>query len=325
MSRATRTIIALAVVTAAASCSSGGGNDGEPTSPPSGPLAREHYAGRLAEWLCDDLAACCEGTGEPFDRERCVLVKTAAELNRVAKEETSSGRVFDEGMAAACMARLAETPPQCGHPRRVLECFRTYDGVVDLGGACSSKFQCRGYVRDDTACIDGRCTTRLAAGEACAVPTQLGQCDVCRPKATCRQAADGNHYCFGVDRQRGVAGDPCEIAWPADPTQVTTVADCLSEDGLYCSGAGVCTPFVATGGACRFGISCSPEDDCVDGVCTPRAVAGEGRRCQRFRDCAEGLRCERAPEDSIGVCVAPPSACTTGLESLERQASRLSQ
>jgi hypothetical protein len=314
MSHATRTLMtALALVAAACSGGSGGGSG---TAPPTATTAsRDQYAARLAEWLCDDLAACCAGQ-QPLDRDECVAAKTAAELRRVASEEAKSGRVFDEAMAATCLARLDETPAACAYPRRVKECFQTYDGVRELGEACESKQQCRGSLSGEVACIAGRCTTRLAAGEACPdLPGDSGRCDVCRPDARCRQGADGSHACYRVEFRRGVAGDPCygEFRPPADPTSVSVVADCAPEDGLYCSSDGVCTPFAPIGGACTQGRQCGPGKRCVAGVCTEGLAAGEVCRSS-FNDCGPGLYCRWT--DVVCTDPGPGSECS-GYELLE--------
>ena len=131
MSIVTRSLAAL-IVLAAGACSSGGSGSDTPPSQ-SAAVEREEYARQLAEWLCDDLAACCEGTGEAPDRDACIAVKQQAQLSRVASEEQGSGRAFDPEMAATCVARLAETPATCGAERRVSECFRTYDGQRRAG------------------------------------------------------------------------------------------------------------------------------------------------------------------------------------------------
>lgn len=279
----------LALLGAACSGSGSSGSDG---TPPGGSAAsREDYAARLAEWLCDELAACCDGSGRTIDRDACIATKRDAELRRVAREEGRSGRGFDETMAGACVARLAETPATCGHPRRVPECFRTYDGLRELGESCTSRIQCRGSLRGDVACIEGVCTERLAAGEACTETIAgVARCDVCRPEARCREAADGGRYCFALDFRRGVAGDPCvdDPILPADPTDVTVVASCKYEDGLYCALDGVCTPLSPLGGACRSALHCTPGARCVDGTCAPGLAAGE--TCG-FRDCGAGLYC----------------------------------
>ncbi len=246
-------------------------------------LAREDYATRLAEWLCDDLAACCSASGRSFGRDACVAVKREAELRRVASEEERSGRVFDEAMAATCVARLAETPPTCGHPRRVAECFRTYDGVREIGEACTAKQQCRGSLRGDVACVEGRCTVRNAIGEECRdLPGDPGRCDVCRPEARCRQAADGRHLCFAYEQPRGRAGDPSVP--PTDPTTSIVVAECRAEDGLRCGSSGVCEPITPLGGACRSSFECEANARCVDGTCVPGLAAGETCRSS-FHEC----------------------------------------
>lgn len=289
----TRRALALLMLLTAAACSSGGGGTAPPPAQ-SAAVDREAYARALAEWLCDDLAACCDGTGETPDRAACIAVKEQATLSRLASEENKSGRAFDPEMAATCVARLAETPASCGYERRVSECFRTYDGLRELGESCEYKTQCRESITGDVACVNGVCTERLAAGEACVDrPDDRGRCDVCRPDARCRANAEGESYCYAYEhRPRGVAGDPCssEFTLPADPTTLSVEADCASEDGLYCGFDGRCTPHVPLGGSCTIPYECGRNARCEGGVCAAGLPQGEVCRSP-FYDCAEGLFC----------------------------------
>lgn len=288
----TRRTLALLTLLLAAACSSGGSGSGTPPAQ-SATVEREEYARRLAEWLCDDLAACCAGSGEAPDRDACVAAKEQAQLSRVASEERGSGRAFDPEMAATCIARLDETPATCGAERRVSECFRTYDGRRELGESCAGKTQCRGSVTGDVACVNGVCTERLAAGEACVDrPEDRGRCDVCRPEARCRASAEGATYCYAYEHRRGVAGDPCtsELTPPADPTELSVVADCNSEDGLYCARDGRCSPYTPLGGSCSGSFECGRNRRCVAGACTEGLPEGEVCRSP-FYDCAQGLFC----------------------------------
>ena len=306
MSNAFRGTMLLAALTLAA-CSGGGGGSGTPAGDPgvTTGTSREDYAARLAEWLCDDLAACCAGTGQPIDRDACIATRRTAELRRVEREEEHSGRAFDEHMAATCVAELAETPASCGSERRVRACFRTYDGSREPGEECASKFECRGSLRGDVGCVRGRCTDRLPAGEACPAMAddQPGRCDVCRPEARCRETVDGRHLCFAYASKRGVAGDPCvrPFALPDDPTTVSVVADCPFEDGLACGADGTCQPFPPAGASCRFDSDCGPSARCAGGIC--RDGRGNGEECtSRFHQCGEGLYCRF----SGFVCIDPP-------------------
>lgn len=279
-----------------AACSSGGGSG---TAPPTGTtneaMDREAYAQHLAAWLCDDVAACCSASEQPFDRAACVAVKEKAELHRLAREESHGWRAFDGEVAATCVAELDETPADCGSDRRVKSCFQTYDGLRELGESCGGKSACRGSVTGDVACIAGVCTERLATGEACPdLGEDAGRCDVCRPDARCREATDGNSYCYGYEHKRGVAGDPCVKDFstqPVDPDRVRVVADCEAEDGLYCSFDGVCAPFVADGGACVWSFECSAGARCDDGVCAPGLALGE-TCASTSHECASGLYCQ---------------------------------
>lgn len=320
MSNVTRPLALLALSVLLAACSSGGSTP--TTDTPSAAVTRDDYAQRLAEWLCDDLAACCAGSGESVDRATCVEVKRKAELHRVASEESHGGRAFDGAVAAECLSALAETPASCGAERRVQRCFQTYDGLAGLGEACSGKIECRGSVSGDVACIEGRCTERLPAGEACEDrPDDRGRCDVCRGDARCREATDGNHYCYAYERRRGVAGDPCvktRDVLPPDGTQAVVLATCDPNDGLRCSAEGVCVPF-AVGDACSTFVDCGPGTRCEGGECVPGLPAGEA--CRSALGCGAGLYCqwtdvvcnERDPVTGnclqehlvSGVCAAP--------------------
>lgn len=331
MSNATRTLALLALGALLAACS-GGGNGSSETSTPTASVDREDYAQRLAEWLCDDLAACCAGSGQSVDRASCVAVKRKAELHRLASEESHGVRAFDGAVAAECVAALGETPASCGYERRVERCFQTYDGLAALGEACTTKFQCRGMASGDVGCVNGRCTERLAVGQQCeGLPIEpgLSTCEVCRGDARCRQAAsDGNFYCYRyANLRRGVAGDRCVkdrdvYAFPPDqsPDQTVVFATCGLDDGLKCGEEGVCVPLAGVGDPCVLGFDCQEGLRCEDHhACAPGLAAGE--TCRDLRACGTGLYCqwtdvtctERDPVTqhclaahlNAGVCSAP--------------------
>ena len=257
--------------------------------------------------MCDDLAACCDASGQSFDREACVAAKSAATLERVGREEERSLRSFDAGMAAACVARLEETPASCGGVSGIRECSRIYEGTVELGEACSAKSQCRGSLRGDVACIGGRCTTRLATGESCEGAPAGAGCDVCRPEARCQPGEDGAHRCHKKEGRRGVAGDACSNGPPSADPSVPALASCAPADGLYCSSEGVCTAY-EVGDACRLFFECGPGKRCVDATCMPGLAEGEECRSS-FGACGEGLYCEWTEY----VCTerAPSGACVS--------------
>lgn len=321
--------LALIALGALAACSSGGGGSSTGPGAPSAEVSRDDYAQRLAEWLCDDIAACCDGSGQSVDRATCVDVKRKAELHRLASEESHGGRLFDGAVAAECMAALDETPASCGYERRVQRCFQTYDGTAALGEACTTKFQCRGMASGDVGCVQGRCTERLAAGDRCEnLRDGVGICDVCRGDARCRQAAsDGNFYCYPYAHQRrGVAGDRCVkdrdvYAVPPDqlPDQSVVFADCDLNDGLTCGAEGVCVPLGGVGDPCVLGFDCAEGLRCEARTCAPGLAAGE--TCKDLRACSAGLYCQwtditctnRDPVTqhclsahlNAGVCAAP--------------------
>ena len=298
MAKEARVLALLALGMVLAACS-GGGSGASAPSTPKAEVSREDYAQRLAEWLCDDLAACCDGSGQSVERASCVDVKRKAELHRLASEESHGARVFDGTVAAECMAALDQEPASCGQERRVRRCFQTYDGIAALGEACTTKFQCRGMASGDVGCVQGRCTERLAAGERCeSVRDGVGICDVCRGDARCREAAsDGKSYCYGYENRRGVAGDKCVkgrdvYAFPPgqSPDASVVFATCELDDGLTCSGDGVCVPLAGVGEPCVIGFSCMKGLRCEAGACAPGLAVGE--TCRDLRACAEGLYCQ---------------------------------
>jgi hypothetical protein len=297
------------------------------------------------------------------DRAACVEVKREAELHRVASEESHGVRVFDGAVATECIAALDETPASCGYERRVQRCFQTYDGVAALGASCSGKVNCRGMASGDVACIRGRCTKRLPAGQACEdLGDDPGACDVCRADARCRESSDGGRACFAYRRHRGVAGDRCtrpDTTQPLAPGTVIRVADCEAADGLRCSADGLCAPFAALGEACHAfvcvpglpaGASCTSRRDCGAGlycqwtefVCGQRdpetgfclgetllsgvcaVPSGIGETCNAHVRCDDTLGCSSSRPDVDGRCFVPPNACEAGREKLARQAAKVS-
>ncbi|MFN8603761.1 MAG: hypothetical protein U0842_25070 [Candidatus Binatia bacterium] len=327
MAKEARVLALLALGMVMAACS-GGGSGASAPSTPKAEVSREDYAQRLAEWLCDDLAACCDASGESVDRASCVDVKRKAELHRLASEESHGARVYDGAVAAECMAALDQEPASCGYERRVQRCFQTYDGIAALGEPCGGKVQCRGMASGDVSCIQGRCAERLPAGAECEMLSgATGGCDVCRGDARCREAAsDGKSYCYGYERRRGVAGDKCVkdrdvYAFPPgqSPDDSVVFATCSLDDGLTCSPEGVCAPVAGAGEACAFGFYCMKGLRCEAGTCRPGLDAGA--TCRDSRACGEGLYCrwtettcnERDPVTQqclsehlvSGVCSAP--------------------
>jgi hypothetical protein len=369
MHATSRTLATTMLTLLLAACSGGGGGSGS-TSTPSNAVDREQYAERLAGWLCDDLAACCSAGASGFDRAECVAVKTKSELHRLASEESHGVRAFDGAVASECLAALAETPASCGYERRVRRCFQTYDGLADLGAACSGKVACRGSASGDVACVDGVCTARLATGQECPALEGTDSCDVCRADARCRLTTDGTRQCIAYERRSAGLGERCfdGAGEPYDPADVIAAIECA--DGLRCSLDGVCAAPVPVGGACVITFDCAAGARCADDVCVVGLGAGE--QCKGSRECASGLYCDStetclerdpvtgvcrssrndggtcAPQGGVGAscdrfdacagelscrssgaasgdagtCVAPPDACTAGLDKLARQAAR---
>ncbi len=255
-----------------------------------GTLSRHEYASRLAEWICDDLAVCCDASAQSFDHAACVATYTDKQLGRLEGEERAGLRGFDAVAAAECQAALEATPADCsGSRRRARVCFQTYDGLKEVGEQCQRKAECRGSRFGETSCIEGRCAPRGDVGTLCSADG----CDACSLDTRCRQSEDGESRCYGSSTRQGGLGDSCSAPPPPFPADATTVSidqvNCPAEDGLHCSNVtGRCEPFVALGGTCQI-FGCEPGTFCLGGVCVP---AGEvGAECQGFRRCGEGAYC----------------------------------
>jgi len=282
--------VTLALCVALLGCS----DDASLTESPNlgGTLSRDDYAARLAEWICDDLAACCDVSGRSFDHGTCVAIYRNKQLNRLEAEERHGIRAFDGLAAAECTSLIETTPADCnGRRRRIRKCFQTYDGRKESGAACERKIECKGSRRGEMTCIDGRCGPRREIGAICS----RSGCDGCRLDTRCRISEDGESRCYGYSRRRGVAGDSCTTTSPlsADARSVSIVqTDCLEEDGLYCARSGVCEPFIPLGGECTgsFDPGCESGSYCRAGVCAPGVGVGES--CEALVGCARGLHCQ---------------------------------
>ncbi len=99
---------------------------------------------------------------------------------------------------------------------------------------------------------------------------------------------------------------PCGEQWrgtrPASSKCGFDVESLVCEPGTSCrlslSLCGTCEAHLPLGGACGDGGRCDPEAQCLDGVCTRRALPG--KPCDAQRRCIVGATCT-----SGGVCQGP--------------------
>jgi len=301
---AARTVgILAAVLLACAGCGDGGSTGAASAEQTEGSLRAQSLADELAAWICDGAASCCSAEGVAFDRDACLAQRRAAELRRW---ENDGGRAFSAPMAERCAALIRSTPPTCGNPRALLaKCFRVTDGVVELGGACEYKRQCRGQRAGLVACRNGVCTQKADVGEPCEIPAA---CNQCVGHAFCIESDDGTPRCQQrIDRPVAGLGERCADDPPglptatADGTPAREMIKC--EPGLICEPfQGVCIRRQLPGEACdrNWGNILCAEGLCQNGICTRDIQLGEP--CDG-RGCAEGLYCD----DVAGRCAAPVS------------------
>jgi hypothetical protein len=86
------------------------------------------------------------------------------------------------------------------------------------------------------------------------------------------------------------------------------LANCWTNDGLYCAASGQCEPTLAIGEACT-GVDCSDDAFCDDsGVCVPNRP--DGAACTTNRECDDRCQndvCNRSRSGFIQqtFCAAP--------------------
>ena len=312
MDKSTTFLVAWACAVVSVGVGCGGASIGTA----SGPIPRDQLIAQFAAVICDHLAPCCGAEGFAYDSASCQQTARASLSDRNILLSRTAAK-YDPVAARQCLDAYASALPACStntdwaalplddiyeEPTVVTSaCRGVFTGTLPAGASCASDKECAQPEQGFAACdlgwsglcyVYGTPAPRAVAGEACAT-----DCDV----------TTGNGTCYGTA-----------------PTAATPViADCYSDDGLYCTydagtGVSVCAPLagvseVCTSRGCAAGAVCSQPGD----VCTPLPAMGDS--CASTGNCVDGAYCR------AGTCVAPSDSgpCTNVGDTARAPAPRI--
>ncbi len=215
---------------------------------------------------CADPAEC--GSNLTCKDKKCVAAEIAAVGASCAKAECAKGATCDYSAPEAPICKAAGGA----------------DATCSDDAGCLPEFYCHG-----SGFPSGTCKPRAKAGEPCATGMTSDGAQ-CQTTHVCVPGADGKATCL----PRVKTGGAC-----------TSGEQCLGVD-LTCQG-GTCKVLPKKGEACAPPaasagslFACMPPAVCVESKCGD--PPGEGKPCDLFTGCAEGLACDGK------VCKTPPKA-----------------
>jgi hypothetical protein len=214
------------------------------------PSAVDEFCDAKAEAECQVAARCAT------DAQACRAQRSAACL-QLAATMTSASRAFRPENTLICIIETSSTyasaSPITPAERALVDdaCNYVFQGSVDPGGACTTKYDCAGIV----ICDRGRCATAVTVedGEPCRDPGQ-----VCGPGLTC--ANDPDPACTAKKE----LGEACDAINPC-LEELRCAGTCLSPlpPGSPCTSDGDCdaaAPYCdpSAGKVCDAGLSFAP-------------------------------------------------------------------
>lgn len=252
------------------------------------PVAAQGFGQKFADAYCGAIGPCCAREKYAFTESTCVEAAKALLDAAVAEYTSYPGVVFDEAAAGDCIELYRAAATACTD-HTLLDgdnaCQEIFRGTVPEGGHCSENVECAeiagaSYVE----CDAGVCTRPSVENTTPSdVHAKLGQpCNM-----SCEKELNG-WSCSGG---------------PASPT---TNQACWKEDGLICTGAGVCVALPEIGAACpdyecRTDAYCNPNTR----VCTAAVASGP---CPSYDGCVSTSYCDSDTQMCIplkangGVC-----------------------
>lgn len=286
-------------------------------------LSPSAWCERLETAFCEDQQQCRGVSAHVVCRPgwRGFGVSTFRGCPPDLEASLDAGRVrFDGALAARC---VGEPSTQCriSYPA---ECGRVVDGVVAVGGACTSSVDCAAGLECRGMACPGTCRLPQCTGNTVALPD--GGCEA-SPQAT---TPTGGQLLSGacgatVACASGLRcdADICVNDLPAEGDACNeTTRRC--QQGLSCFG-GVCIRGLSPGTACEFTTSLpdggftSPVPCAFDAFCdadkTCKSAPREGEACANSCRGAQ-LTCDQ------GVCRTPLSegaSCARNTECRSRQ------
>ena len=272
--------------------------------------------------VCDWAVRCkhvpdrlqCERLIDPKDYDiRRALDAVAA--GRLSYDEVLGGGCVDANRNQACLSG----------PWSNEFCRRMFDGLVEVGGPCTSGFECpQGSVCEDATCGAQCCLGQCGpivpidfpeiktVGERCTSPFECDDDSFCNDNGRCAPlplevgerclfgCGLGNLYCDLdelVCKRFGDEGEAC------DPDALLLPA--CDEAWSYCDE--VCRPRPGPGQACDEPDAgprqCTATSFCIAGLCRSRGEPGA--------PCTVGDQCTVACDPGIGACVDYQSCTLT--------------
>jgi hypothetical protein len=242
----------------------------------------DDFSMRAAAAICDKLGPCCAEAGFPFNAADCRQAMRVFVEHTLVERAIAAGATYDPQAGAECLDWLTEQARACDLRDELKPCERAFVGGKPTGAPCRRDFECARSTERDVTCTFGDVGSDLSCADK--PHGSLGSaCDT-----TCTDLIDG-FECSGG----GLTG---------------SLANCWTNDGLYCAASGTCEPTVTIGEACS-GLDCSEDAFCDEsGICVPNSP--DGAACTTNRECNErcaGGVCIRSRSDFIRevFCAAP--------------------
>jgi len=246
-------------------------------------IARENIASAYANGMCNALAECCQGLGQPMNTAACI-----EQVEGNYAKSNDPGLIYDGNAAGECLAAGTAAYRQCRSVEAPV-CARVWTGYLEDGELCGE---------DPRACKGGSCTND-PTGALCTTPVLSALGEPC--EANCVDGA----YCD--------AGSQTCLA--TKPNGAACVDD-LECTGNYCNfSSGQCDESAIFATLCSaFGGStitepfcCALDELCASCDCADSnasiASSNDGAACQFVLEGNE-LGCASMSEDeALAFCL----------------------
>jgi hypothetical protein len=254
----------LFALTVAVAC--GGGSSSGTGSPAQGvPVSEQTFASEYPKKACRALSLCCAARNIAYEPATCQLFMGASQ---------PEGSTYDAAAAGNCLAELdAIQTCDMSEPASASSCDAVYttgaSGTLAPGEACTQDSECIAPAGGSAECdfFDEVCTTKVRGKQG----------DLCTH--SCEEMGTTGYMCFGSGSSASEYED----------------VHCFREDGLHCSGEGLCAPLAALGEDCNSDLSCGDGLVCKGSVCSMPTALGEscstiGNECGDSAYCAEDTK-----------------------------------
>ena len=279
-----------------------------------GPVKLENVCDEMKSALCGYLEKC------DLDWYLLVLEHTSCDeliecddmdLDEMAKSVDAGRMVYDAALAGQCLKSISDA--ECVDIQGIFEglddeCQGVFTGLVVQDGNCYREDECaEGLYCDETVSeCPGQCQPYKGLGDSC----YDGDCDPdvadCNEQDVCAALGGAGAICDYVDCQDGLVcdynGEPAVCLDPAGAGgSCTSSRGC--EGGLQCLN-GICTGPAEAGEACDVGdegdnfmFACVPDTYCDADIIREQRIGTcqpkktSGSECILFLECDSGLLC----------------------------------